>query len=150
MTKINIDEIIKNIDKYHYYISSTNKTIFLSSSNNKEEARSIALKKLAPNIINLIGKNVILVTIRNIENKFKENIDFNTTGGPIVFELENEFIKSNTKISSGDKSKRNVYLSEKYIKKNKSNILVKLKDIVNDYKNNQLSCQQGILCMTIL
>jgi serine/threonine protein phosphatase PrpC len=54
------------------------------------------------------------------------------------------------KISSGDKSKRNVYLSKKFIKKNSSDITIKLIDVINDYKNNELNCQKGILCMSIL
>jgi len=155
MGKLNINNIFENINKYHYYISSASKTIFLTSSNNKKEAREVALQKLEPNIKNLIGKNIILVTIKNIENKFNslnndEDNKLNTIGGPITFEIQTEIIKSENKISSGDKSKRNVYLSEKFIKKHSDDITIKLKDVVNDYKNNELNCQKGILCMSIL
>ena len=126
-----INEILEGTNTYYYFISSTSKTILLSSSDNKDEARELALEKLAPNIKNLIGKNVILVTVKNTEKKYKK--DATLTGGPISFELETEIIKSSDKIKSGDKSKRNVYLSEKFIKKNIDDITIKLKDIVFEY-----------------
>jgi hypothetical protein len=148
MGKINIKEILEGINTYYYFISSTSKTILLSSNNDKDEARELALKKLAPNIKNLIGKNVILVTVKNTEKKY--NKDATLFGGPITFELQNEIIGSYDKIKSGDKSKRNVFLSEKYIKKNIEDVTSKLKDVVNDYKNNELNCQKGILCLSIL
>lgn len=148
MGKINIKEIVEGINTYYYFISSTSKTIFLSSSNDKDEAKELALKKLTPNIKNLIGKNIILVTVKNTEKKYKK--DATIIGGPIKFELQNEIIASIDKIKSGDKSKRNVFLSEKYIKKNLEDITIKLKEVVNDYKNNELNCQQGILCLSIL
>ena len=115
MGKINIKEILEGVNTYYYFISSTSKTILLSYNNDKDEARKLALTKLAPNIKNLIDKNVILVTIKNTEKKYKK--DETLFGGPITFELQNEIIASSDKIKSGDKSKRNVFLSEKYIKK---------------------------------
>jgi hypothetical protein len=148
MEKINIKEILEDIDTYFYFISSTSKTILLSSSNDKDDAKQNALQKLSPNIKNLVGKNVILVTIKDTEKKYKK--DATLWGGPITFELQTEIIDSPTKIKSGDKSKRNVFLSEKYIKKNKEDITKKLKDVVNDYKNNELNCQKGIICLSIL
>ncbi len=148
MGKININEIVDGVSKYYYFISSSTKTILLSSSDEKDDARQLALEKLKPNIKNLIGKNVILVTVKNVEKKYKK--DMETFGGPITFELQTEIINSETKIKSGDKSTRNVFLSEKYIKKNIDDITSKLKDVVNDYKNNELNCQKGILCMSVL
>lgn len=148
MGKINIKEILEGVNTYYYFISSTSKTILLSYNNDKDEARKLALTKLAPNIKNLIGKNVILVTIKNTEKKYKK--DETLFGGPITYELQNEIIASSDKIKSGDKSKRNVFLSEKYIKKNIEDITDKLKDVVNNYKNNELNCQKGILCLSIL
>jgi hypothetical protein len=146
---MNYKELVNNANKYHYYITSQTKIIQLSSANNKSEAKRLALEKLKPNIKNLIGKNIILVKIKNIEKKY--NNDSNQLyGGPIAFEIENEIISSENKIKSGDKSKRTIFLSEKFIKKNIDNITIKLKNIVNDYKNNNLNCQQGILCMSIL
>jgi hypothetical protein len=149
MSKINIEKIFEDLDIYFYYISSSSKTIFLSSSKEKTNAKELALEKLKPNIKSLIGKNIILVKIKNVEKKY--NNDSNQLyGGPIAFEIENEIISSENKIKSGDKSKRTVFLSEKFIKKNIDNITIKLKNVVNDYKNNNLNCQQGILCMSIL
>ena len=142
-------DIVNNVKKYHYYVVTKTKIGFLSSSNNKSESKKLALEKLKPNIKNLIGKNIILVKIKNVEKKY--NNDSNQLyGGPIAFEIENEIISSENKIKSGDKSKRTVFLSEKFIKKNIDNITIKLKNVVNDYKNNNLNCQQGILCMSIL
>ena len=112
---MNINEILEGVNTYYYFISSTSKTILLSYNNDKDEAKELALTKLAPNIKNLIGKNVILVTIKNKEKNYEENSEF--TCGPIAFELQNEIIKSSSQIKSGDRSTRVVYLSEKYIEK---------------------------------
>jgi hypothetical protein len=118
--KLDIDKIIKNSNKYHYYITSTNKTIFLSSDNNKKTARKLALEKLTPNIDKLINKKVVLIKIKNIKDEFEK--------------------QSNDKISSIDEGIDNVvYLSEKFIKKNQDNIAIKMKDIVNDYVNDKLN-----------
>ena len=145
---MNIYEILEGTNIYHYFIGSPSKLASLSSSDDKHEARKLALQKLSPNTKNLTGKNVILVTIKNTEKNYKENSEF--TCGPIAFELQNEIIKSSSQIKSGDGSTRVVYLSEKYIEKNIEDITVKLRDVVTDYKNNELNCQQGVLCMSIL
>ena len=145
---MNINEILEGTNIYHYFIGSPSKLASLSSSDDKHEARKLALQKISPNTKNLTGKNVILVTIKNTEKNYKEKPEF--TCGPIAFELQNEIIKSSSQIKSGDKSTRVVYLSEKYIEKNIEDITVKLRDVVTDYKNNELNCQQGVLCMSIL
>lgn len=42
MVKINIKEIVEEINTYYYFISSTSKAIFLSFSNDKDEAKNLA------------------------------------------------------------------------------------------------------------
>ena len=112
---MNINEILEGTNIYHYFIGSPSKLASLSSSDDKHEARKLALQKLSPSIKNLTGKNVILVTIKNTEKNYIEKPEF--TCGPIAFELQNEIIKSSSQIKSGDRSTRVVYLSEKYIEK---------------------------------
>ena len=43
---MNYKEIVDNALKYHYFIASSSKIILLSSSNDKSEAKKLALKKL--------------------------------------------------------------------------------------------------------
>jgi hypothetical protein len=89
-------EIIKKSKKYHYFITSTNKTIHLSSSNSLSEAKESALIKLKPNITKLIGKKLILIKIKSTYKKFekeKESGELKITGGPILFKFERGLIK---------------------------------------------------------
>jgi hypothetical protein len=135
------DVIIKNNDKYRYYAISSTKTIFLSSSNSKLEAQNLALEKLKPNIQNLIGKTILLVKLKSVVNayekqKIKKN-SLNMIGGPLKFELEDGLIKSATKIKNVVASGgTNIYLSDKYIKKNKDNLFIDIKKVISNYFKN--------------
>jgi hypothetical protein len=140
----NINDILYNYDKYYYYIANTEKTILLSSSNDLKRAQKEALIKLKPNIDNLINKNIILVSINNVESEYKKDEKFNLIGGPIQIQLKYQIIKSKSKIIDGDGSVENVYLTDKYIEENKNNLLSELKKYVTDFKNNKLNSQQGI------
>jgi hypothetical protein len=139
-----INDILDKYDKYYYYIANNNKTILLSSNNDIKQAQKEALIKLKPNIDNLINKNVILVSINNVESEYKKDEKFNLIGGPIQIQLKYQIIKSKSKIIEGDGSVENVYLDNKYINENKNNLLVDLKSYVKDFKNNKLNSQQGI------
>ena len=148
-----IDEFIDENYKYHFYITSTNKTIFLSSDDNKKEASEQALKKLAPNIDNLIGKKLVLVKIKSVENKFNtqnENNDLKLIGGPIMIEIGKYIILNSTKINSKSESgPKIIFLSKKFIKKNlNTDITPIIKDLVTKYMNNKLN--SGLFNMNIL
>lgn len=134
-----------NIDKYYYFISSTNKTIFLSSDDNKTHARSVALLKLQPNINNLIGKKIIIIKTKSVKKEYYNNNKLSLIGGPIKLEIKQEIIKSSFKISSiKDNNPVIVYLSEKYVKNNK----LDMKDIVSKYVNEKLN--KGLLSSNVL
>ena len=142
-----IDEFIDENYKYHY------KTIFLSSDDNKKEASIQALKKLAPNIDNLIGKKIVLVKIKSVENKFNtqnENNDLKLIGGPIMIEIGKYIILNSTKINSKSESgPKIIFLSKKFIKKNlNTDITPIIKDLVTKYMNNKLN--SGLFNMNIL
>jgi len=142
--ELDIDDILKKYDKYYYYIANTNKTILLSSDDDLKQAQKEALLKLEPNIDNLINKNIILVSINNTNYEYNKNEKFNLIGGPIQIQLKYQIIKSKSKIINGDESSENIYLTNQYIKKNKTNLLVDLKKYVEDFKNNKLNSQKGI------
>ena len=85
-------EIIDNAHKYHYYIASHSKCIFLSSSNSNTEAKKLALEKLKPNIDNLINKKIVIVKIKSVADKYEKQkktkcftdcININEIGRPI-------------------------------------------------------------------
>ena len=148
-----IDEFIDENYKYHFYITSTNKTIFLSSDDNKKEASIQALKKLAPNIDNLIGKKLVLVKIKSVENKFNtqnENNDLKLIGGPIMIKISRYIIINSKKIKSIYEGGANIiYLSNKFIKKNiNTDITLKITNLVTKYVNNQLN--SGLFSMNVL
>ena len=145
-------KLIKNVHKYHLYATTTNHTIFLSSSNSKTRAKLDALYKLKPNIDNLIGKKLVLVHIKSVNKEFekqKTSEDLKIIGGPIVFIFKIGLIKSKYTIKDYEYGSNNkVYLSEKYIKKHNDNIVINLKKLVGDFVS--LRFNQGLLNMTIL
>lgn len=148
---MNYKELVNNAYKYHYYITTQTKIIHLSSSNDKSEAKKIALEKLKPNIDNLIGKKIILIRIKSIETKYNNDKKktLNVTGGPIVFNIERGIIKSKSKIKNYKEGGNNsIYLSEKYIKKNKLNLTKDLTTIIKDYILEKLNF--GLLNLNIL
>jgi len=112
-------KIIEENKKYHYFIISTNKIIFLSSSNDKSEAKQLALKKLNPNIDKLIGKKIFLLKLKIVYNAFikqsqKKN-SLNLIGGPINISIERGLIVNENKIKNEKEGgNSNIYLSDKY------------------------------------
>ena len=145
---MNYKEIVNNINKYHYFIASTSKTVLLSSSNDKSEAKKLALKKLEPNIDNFIGKKLILLRIKSVESAFekqKENKLLSIIGGPIEINIEHGIIKSKNKIENKQASGNTlVYISKKYLKTH----TIDLKSIINDFVINKLN--KGLFNQTIL
>ena len=145
---MNYKEIVNNINKYHYFIASTSKTILLGSSNDKSEAKKLALKKLEPNIDNFIGKKLILLRIKSVESAFekqKENKLLSIIGGPIEINIEHGIIKSKNKIENKQASGNTlIYISKKYLKTHK----IDLKSIINDFVINKLN--KGLFNQTIL
>lgn len=145
---MNYKEIVNNMNKYHYFIASTSKTILLSSSNDKSEAKKLALKKLEPNIDNFIGKKLILLRIKSVESAFekqKEDKLLSIIGGPIEINIEHGIIKSKNKIENKQASGNTlVYISKKYLKTH----TIDLKSIINDFVINKLN--KGLFNQTIL
>jgi hypothetical protein len=145
-------KIVSKAKKYHYYAISTHKTIFLSSSNKKSEAKKLTLDKLKPNIDNLIGKKLVVVKIKSVAKAFekqKTSSELKIIGGPILFKFERGLIKSTNKISNFiEMGNDEIYLSDKYIKKHKDNIAFDLKKLVRDVMTEKI--HQGLLAMTIL
>ncbi len=150
---MNYKEIVNNINKYHYFITSTSKTILLGSSNDKSEAKQLALKKLEPQIDNFIGKKLILVRIKSVESAFekqKEDKLMRLIGGPIMINIEHGIIKSKNKIENKQASGNTLaYISKKYLKTHNQQIdPTDLKAIINDFVTNKLN--KGLLSQTIL
>jgi hypothetical protein len=136
---MNYKEIIENTNKFHYFIKSQNKTIHLSSSNSKSEAKELALKKLGSQIDKVIGKNIILIKIKQ-EDPNKDN-DLQLIGGYVSFILEDGKIKDKNTIKNINKSFiHKIYLTDKYIKKHKENLIKDYKTFLPDFlnKDNEL------------
>ena len=150
---MNYKEIVNNINKYHYFIASTSKTVLLSSSNDKSEAKKLALKKLEPQIDTFIGKKIILLRIKSVESAFekqKEDKLMRLIGGPIEINIEHGLITSKNKIENKQASGNTlVYISKKYLKTHNQQIDNNdLKSIINDFVTNKLN--KGLLSQTIL
>ena len=138
LNELDVKRIIENTKKYHYFIKTSVRIIHLGESNNKSEAKLEALKKLEPTIDNLIGKKIILLKIKVTKNK--ENNFFQCNDGPISFIFEPALIKNYNKIKNLKEGGNNViYLSNKFIKNNKDNLLKDYEKIVRDFYNEMLT-----------
>jgi hypothetical protein len=117
---------------------SSEKIINLGASNNKSEAKIEALNKLKPKIDILIGKKIIFLKIK--ETKNKKEFFLTSKDGPISLIFEPAIIKSNNKIKNLKEGGNNlIYLSNKFIKKNKENLLKDYKKIVRQFYNEKLN-----------
>jgi hypothetical protein len=151
---MNYKEIVDNTLKYHYFIASSSKIILLSSSNDKSEAKKIALKKLEPNIDKFIGKKLILLRVKSVESAFEKQKEDKTImqliGGPIVLRFEEGIIESPNKIKNKGVGENNlVYISKKYLKTHNNKInSSELIDVASKYTYNKLN--QGLFNQNIL
>jgi hypothetical protein len=134
--------IIVNIGKYHYLIVNSSKSIILSSSNSKSEARQNALDKLQPILNAVLGKHIYLLTIRKISKKdlkSQENDSIKVLGGPIEVSIEKiEVINKNKLKNKGGFGNRRAYFTESFLKKNKEINRNSLEKFAFDYHNKKL------------
>ena len=122
------------IERYHIFISSSNKTILLSSSNSKKQVKKDALKKLSPNINNLLKKKIQLVKVKSTKRQKTQFI-------PRPFKLEIiDYLIEDPYTLINLRTKDTIYLKEKHLKK--------LKDIMFDYSHEKLN--KGLLDVKIL
>jgi hypothetical protein len=149
---MNYKEIVDNALKYHYFIASSSKIILLSSSNDKSEAKKLALKKLEPNIDKFIGKKLILLRVKSVESSFEkqDKTIMRIIGGPIVLRFEEGIVESSNKIKNKGVGENNlVYVSKKYLKSHDNKIdSSELINVASKYAHNKLN--QGLLNQNIL
>ena len=144
--------IIVNIGKYHYLIVNSSKSIILSSSNSKNEARQNALEKIQPILNAVLGKHIYLLTIRKIPKKdlkSQENDSIKLLGGPIEIIIERiEVINKNKLKNKGGFRNNIIYFSESFFKKYKEIKNSNLEQIAFDYHNKKL--KQGPLDVNVI
>jgi hypothetical protein len=144
--------IIVNIGKYHYLIVNSSRSIILSSSNSKSEARQNALVKLQPILNDVLGKHIYLLTIRKIPKKdlkSQEKTTLKVIGGPIKVSIERiEVINKNKLKNKGGPGNNRIYFSEKYLQKYKEIKNSNLEQFAFDYHNKKL--KQGLFDVNII
>ena len=120
---VKLKEIIEDVGKYHYLLVAGNKSLLLSSNNNKKDAKDKALKKIGPKIDKLKDKIIYEVKLKTISKK-KLAEDKKATipklGGPIVAIISKYVIKSKNKLENkGESGNNHIYFTKKFLKKNK-------------------------------
>ena len=148
---MNIIDIVNNIGKYHYLISSPTKTLLLSSNNSKTQARKDASEKLQPNIDKFIGKTMYLLTLKKVPKKdikTNEKSVIKLIGGPIVAIIDTILIKKNTFKNEGGIGNNKIYFSLKYLNNNNNITNTIIKKITSDYHHKKL--KSGALDINIL
>jgi hypothetical protein len=138
-----LSEIIKDVGKYHYIIVNRRKTLYLSGSNSKNEARKQALEKLQPIMDNVIGKYIYLITLRNVNKDYKEMMEEKKkypsllvlTGGPIQGKMDRILVVNNKKLTNkGGVGNNRFYFTPQYLENNKITT-DKLEELLYDYYN---------------
>ena len=144
--------IIVNIGKYHYLIVNSSKSIILSSSNSKNEARQNALEKIQPILNAVLGKHIYLLTIRKIPKKdlkSQEKTTLKVIGGPIKVSIEKIEVINKNKLKNKDAPGNNrIYFTESFFKKNKEINRNSLEKFAFDYHNKKL--KQGLFDVNII
>jgi hypothetical protein len=140
-TQKDYKNFVVDIGKYHYLIVNSNKSIILSSSNSKSEARQEALNKLQPIMNAVLGKNIYLLTIRVIPKediKGQEQDTIKVFGGPIEVSIEKIQVVSQTKLKNlgGFRNKR-AFFTDEYFKKYKEIKKNSLEQFAHDYHINR-------------
>jgi len=149
---MNIENIIDDVKKYHYVGCGNKKCKIISSSNSKSEAKNNTFEffdKHDDNWEDLIGNIIYLITIRK---STKEKWDKNNNSlipGPCYMEITEYIIKKKNILKEISTAKnKQVFFTEKYIKKNNG---INTKDITNTIKkfeSNELKI--GIMEKNIL
>lgn len=141
---------IKQVGKYHYLASSGNKTIILSSSDSKTEAREKALDKLGPHIDKFINKTIYFVKVEYVKEADwdkDQNRSLKLLGGRIYFFVGEAKVMSENRIKNMDGGDR-IFLSDNYLKKNKGINLSDLIKKINEIHNKII--QVGLVDLIIL
>lgn len=131
-------KIIKDVGKYHYILSTSNKTLYLSCSNSKNEARKEALEELEPIMDKVQGKIIYLLTLRKIPKKDLEkekDVKIKLLGGPIEGMIEKIEVVNKKKLKNlgGFKNNRFYFTSDYLEKKDITKDI--LEKMVFEYKN---------------
>ncbi len=146
---MDIEKIIYNIGKYHYVGCGDKKCKIMATSDSKSDAKNDAFKFLDNHWDDLIGSVIYLVTIRK-STKEEWNKEKNSLiPGPIYMEITEYIIKKREKIKEiGSAKNRQVFFTEKYIKKNNG---ISKKDIVDMVKKFSLDeLKKGVMETNIL
>jgi hypothetical protein len=133
---MDLTEIIKNCNKYHYLILNNDNSYKHIASNNKKV--SLPLKK---------NQRVMLIKLKTITKSLYEKekkSPFKITGGPIYAQI-NTYINNSKLVKEKAKFKNKIYFPKKYIKKMFKNINKDINTIFNAYINNNIN--QGLMAI---
>jgi hypothetical protein len=130
-------KIIKNTMKYHYFLKTPNKLMRIASANNKSDVKKMALNQIGNNIDKLIGHKLILLIVKRT---YPEKNDLELVKGNVGFFFKWGKVIGSNKIKNeamggGDR----IYLSDKYIKDHKDNLIEEYRDFIIDYFNKKLN-----------
>ena len=140
---MNYKDIIEQIGKYHYVLVVKKKAGILGSDERSSIAKKSALKKILSNNNKYEGLYVVKLTIKKISSsllKQNEESKINIIGGPIEVKIEFNEIKNNKLVKLDDYKKNNkIYITDKFLNKNKSIDEKIIKLIASSAHNNRLS-----------
>jgi hypothetical protein len=148
---MDIEKIIEDVGKYHYVGCGDKKCKIMASSYSKSEAKDNAFKFLDDHWDDLIGSIIYLVTIRkSTKDKEEWNKEKNLLlPGPIYMEITEYIVKKKEKIKEiGSVKNRQVFFTEKYIKKNNGISKKDIADLVKKFASDEL--KKGVMESNII
>lgn len=101
-TKKKLVEIIKKINKYHYFLVNKKSAKLLGSSNSNTDAKKKVFEKLKDKVDSLIGKSIYRIKIGLSDKLDVDSYGKDLIGGPIYLKLEKYIVKRKDKLEKKD------------------------------------------------
>ncbi len=133
---MDLNEIIKKCNKYHYLILNNDNNYKHIATNDKKI--TLNLKK---------NQKVMLIKLKTITKTLYEKekkSPFKITGGPIYAQV-NTYINNNILVKEKSKFKNKIYFPKKYLKNMSKNINKDICKIFNAFINNKIN--QGLMAI---
>jgi hypothetical protein len=136
---MNYNQIIDNVEKYHYLVCGNNSCKTISKSDSKKEAKEEFIDIMKDKWDDMIDEIIYLVVIRNSVKGNWDPKKYVLVSGPLYMEIVEYKVEDNYKlklISSGING--NVYFTENYLKKNNKIKKEDIKKMVLKFKKREL------------
>lgn len=145
---MDIDDILNDIQKYHYIGCGKKTCRLISSSNDKAEAKKKAIKFLKPHEDDVVDSVIYLAIIKKSVKNWSEEKN-KLLPGPIVITIMEYKVKDGVQLKEIDSGINNqVYITKKYLEKNEEIYVNDLLEAVHKFSRKKL--KKGLMEKNLL